>query len=447
MRDIVVTLIVLGALPLVLKHTYIGVLLWSWISYMNPHRLTWGFAYSFPFALLIGGATLLSLFTSKDPRRMPWTPITVVLLMFVLWTSFTTLFAIAPEDAFAEWDRFIKISAMTFVTLMVIVNRKQLDALVWVVVISLGFYGVKGGLFTLLTGGQYQVLGPEGSFFSENNEMAFTLVMFFPLVRYLQLQAGSRLVRLGFTGAMIFTVFAILGSYSRGAFLAISVMGIFMAMKSRKKVLVMAIALLLVPIAISFMPEKWHQRIDTIQTYEQDRSAMGRINAWIVSVNIAKAHPIVGGGFGAFDRSHYGPYLPKGFDPYVDAIAGDVHSIYFEVLGEHGFIGLALFLALGMLTFRAGTWIIWQTRKRPELFWARDMAAMIQVSLVGYAVGGAFLGLAYFDLFYTLVALQVCTQQIVKRELGLEPPLEAPQDVEAPEKAHLATRGAGHRAG
>ncbi|HHH36251.1 MAG TPA: putative O-glycosylation ligase, exosortase A system-associated [Gammaproteobacteria bacterium] len=446
MRDIIVTLIILGALPLVLKHTYVGVLLWSWISYMNPHRLTWGFAYSFPFAMIVGITTLLSLFTSRDSRRMPWTPITVVLLVFALWTSFTTLFAIAPDDAFKEWDRFIKICLMTFVTLLVIVERRQLDALVWVVVLSLGFYGVKGGIFTLLTGAQYQVLGPEGSFFSENNEMAFTLVMFFPLMRYLQLQSESRLVRLCFSGAMIFTVFAILGSYSRGAFLAVSVMAIFMTIKSRKKLLVTLIALLLVPIAISFMPEKWHQRIETIETYQEDRSAMGRINAWIVSINIAKAHPIVGGGFGAFDRNYYGPYLPKGFDPYVDPIAGDVHSIYFEVLGEHGIIGLILFLTLGLLTFRTGTWVIWHTRKRPDLFWARDLASMIQVSLVGYAVGGAFLGLAYFDLFYTLVALQVCTQQIVRRELGLAPPLRERQDAVG-RPAGAASQGVGHRAG
>jgi len=420
MRDIFVTLVVLGGLPFVLRHTYVGILLWSWISYMNPHRLTWGFAYSFPFALLIGAATLLSLITSRDAKRFPWTPVTVTLLMFILWTNFTTLFALAPVDAHAEWSRFMKINLMTFITMLAIVKREHLHYLVWVVVISLGFYGVKGGIFTILTGGQFQVLGPEGSFFSENNEMAFTLVMFFPLMRYLQLNTKSKWIRYGFGVAMLLTIFAILGSYSRGAFLAVSAMVVYMGLKSRKKVLLLFLGIIIIPIALSFMPEKWDQRIETIQTYQDDRSAMGRINAWIVAVNIALDRPIIGGGFDVFDRSRYGPYLPRGFDPLDDPIAGDVHSIYFEVLGEQGFIGFLLFMSLGLLAFRTGTWVIRHTRDRPDLSWARDLVSMVQASMVGYAVGGAFLGLAYFDLYYTLVAILVCTQQIVKNSLNEE---------------------------
>jgi probable O-glycosylation ligase (exosortase A-associated) len=82
----------------------------------------------------------------------------------------------------------------------------------------------------------------------------------------------------------------------------------------------------------------------------------------------------------------------------------DAHSIFFEVLGEHGFVGLALFLLLGVMTWRTASWIIRHARGDPQKRWAADLAAMVQVSLVGYASGGAFLGLAYFDFYYTLVA-------------------------------------------
>ena len=57
------------------------------------------------------------------------------------------------------------------------------------------------------------------------------------------------------------------------------------------------------------------------------------------------------------------------------------------------------------------------TKEQPELRWAYDLAAMIQVSLVGYMVAGAFLSLAYFDLFYLLVAIVVATQDVVARAL------------------------------
>ncbi len=95
----------------------------------------------------------------------------------------------------------------------------------------------------------------------------------------------------------------------------------------------------------------------------------------------------------------------------------DAHSIYFEVLGEQGFVGLALFLTLGWLAFRQGNRIRKLCRDRHELQWAFDLASMVQVCLVGYAVAGAFVGLAYFDLYYHLLAMLVITQVMVNRTL------------------------------
>jgi probable O-glycosylation ligase (exosortase A-associated) len=98
----------------------------------------------------------------------------------------------------------------------------------------------------------------------------------------------------------------------------------------------------------------------------------------------------------------------------------DAHSIYFEVLGEHGFVGLALFLSLGMIALAKGNRIRRISRKRPDIIWAHDLASMIQVSLVGYAVTGLFLGLAYFDLYYHLIAILVITERIVLNEIAVE---------------------------
>lgn len=54
MRDILVTALILGSLPFILRRPYIGILVWAWVSYMNPHRLTWVFAYDLPFAQIVG---------------------------------------------------------------------------------------------------------------------------------------------------------------------------------------------------------------------------------------------------------------------------------------------------------------------------------------------------------------------------------------------------------
>jgi O-antigen ligase len=84
------------------------------------------------------------------------------------------------------------------------------------------------------------------------------------------------------------------------------------------------------------------------------------------------------------------------------------HSIYFQVLGEHGFAGLALFLLFWLLTWQLSRRIIKLTKGDPQSKWAYWLAAMIQVSLVGYFVGGMFLNLAYWDMpYYLMIALVV----------------------------------------
>ena len=88
------------------------------------------------------------------------------------------------------------------------------------------------------------------------------------------------------------------------------------------------------------------------------------------------------------------------------------------LLGEHGFVGLSLFLLLGFLTFTTGTWIINQTKNNTDLSWAHDLAAMLQVSLIGYAIGGTFLGLAYYYLPYSLLAILVITKCAVIDQNG-----------------------------
>jgi len=168
------------------------------------------------------------------------------------------------------------------------------------------------------------------------------------------------------------------------------------------------------PVMLGMMPDKWFDKMGTIQTYEEDASAMGRINAWWFAFNLANHNPITGGGFDTFDRILFRVYAPEPEDFH------DAHSIYFEMLGEQGYIGLGLFLVLILVTWRTGSRIIHSAHGREDLKWASDLASMIQVSLTGYLVGGAFLGLAYFDLFYHLVAIIVLTRLFVNEQLNVD---------------------------
>jgi probable O-glycosylation ligase (exosortase A-associated) len=175
-----------------------------------------------------------------------------------------------------------------------------------------------------------------------------------------------------------------------------------------------ALLVLLVPLALLFMPEQWTARMDTIAEYQSDGSAMGRINAWHMAFNLA-CDRFFGGGFSMYEPVTFAMYAP---DPSGVHAA---HSIYFQVLGEHGFIGLALYLMLGLLTWRNAAWTVRHSRDRADLQWATSLAAMIQASLIGFAVGGAFLSLLYWDVPYYMMVAIMATRAIVQRHIAAAP--------------------------
>ena len=373
---------------------------------MNPHRMAWGIAYNFPVVQVAALATLIGMLFSKGRKLPPVTPAVVIWALFVLWMCFTTIFALNPTDAIPAWSRMIKIQAMVLVTLILLTDRTRIDGLVWVIVVSLGFFGVKGGLFTVLTGGSYRVWGPPDSFIEGNNEIALALVVVIPLMRYLQLQLKKRWQRLAMFGCMGLSGLAVLGSYSRGAFLAAGAMLTFMWWKGRHKLALLVPLIAASLIALTFMPEAWRDRMFTIEHYDKDASALGRINAWNFAVNLAKDRPLTGGGFDTFTKELFAKYAPVPTDVH------DAHSIYFEIIGEQGFPGIVLYLLMGYLMFRSARRAARTARATPGMEWAADLSSMLYVSLLGFAVGGSFLGLAYFDLPYQLMAIIVVMDRL-----------------------------------
>jgi len=406
MRDLLVTAIVFGLLPFVLRKPHVGVLLWAWLSMMIPHRLTWGFAYSFPFAQIVAVVTLLALPFRKERTPFPVTGLTVLYLTFIAWMCFTMLFARGDmTEVLAAATRAMKIHLMIMVTMLVINDRQKISQLIWVMALSIGYYGIKGGVWTVLTGGANRVWGPPGGVIEGNNELAVALVMIVPLFYFLYKVSAGRWWHLALIGAMVACAFGILGTHSRGALVAIGAAAVFFAWNSGHRVLgsVMIIGGLIV--MLNFMPENWSTRMDTITNYEEDGSAQARIRTWTAIWLMTQDHPIVGVGF-AFNTSY--EYLSR---TYGDANA---HSIYFQAMAEHGFVGLALFVALFIgAWFKAGKLAV-QCRNMKEMEWVTPLMRMVQVSIVGYMVGGAFLSLLHFDLPYYFVALVIIVTQVVK---------------------------------
>lgn len=409
MRDLLVALVVFGSLPIVLKRPYWGIVLMAGLGYMNPHRLCYGFMLNMPVVMLVALATFVGMLISKEAKRMVWSREIILLVVFVCWMGLTTTQALYFGEASVQFEKVVKIQILTFMTLLLLTSRERVDWLIWAIVLSIAFYGIKGGLFTIAKGGVYRVQGPPGTFIGGNNELALAMVMTIPLMRYLHLQQKNQWIKMGLMVAMILTAIAAFGTQSRGALVALTLTGAAFWVKSRNKFVTAALIGVAGSVALSIMPDAWFERMNTIQTYDQDRSALGRISAWWTAFNLANSR-FFGGGFELWTADVFAVYSP------TPDFVHDVHSIYFEVLGEHGWVGLVLFLTLLAFTWLRCRLLIRHSRKHPAALWVGDLGKMVQVSLVAYMSAGAFLGLAYFDYVYHLIAIVVVVHYMVVEE-------------------------------
>jgi probable O-glycosylation ligase (exosortase A-associated) len=410
-RDVGLSIFILGVLPFVLRRPEWGILLWTWIGLMNPHKMAWGFARDIPWALIVAVVTLVAIFISREPKRLPLKSPVVLQIVFVLWMTITTvLFALYPELAWEKWDKVVKIHFFIILTMMMMQTEQRIRLLVLVATVSIAFFGIKGGIYTIAKGGGGMVLGPDGGFISGNTEIALALTVTLPLMYWLRVQTSNKWLRRAAGVSMFLIAVSILGSYSRGGLLALAAMSVFLILKGRRKLLLAIAATVFFTSIFAFMRAEWHEKMQTIESYQEDTSAMGRLGAWKFAWNFTQAHPIGGGGFDTFQKEQYDRFAPeeRAYDP---------HSIWFQVMAEQGFVGLALFMLYWVAAWRCASSVIRLCRRRPDLGWARDLAAMIQVSLVGFWVGGSFLGLAYWDYPYLLVAIVVITYVVVQRQL------------------------------
>lgn len=405
MRDLIVSLVVVLGCLYTLRKPYIGVLLWSWLSYMNPHRLSWGFAYNMPFAYITGSVLIFSLLINNAIKK-PSVQVTIFLwIAFDLFMALTTLFAYYPESAQTYFIRVLKIQLICFISMGVINDVDKIRKLIWVIVASIGFFTIKGGLFTLLTGGGYRVWGPPESMIEGNNEIAIAALMVIPLMLYLHKIQKNRWVKKVLLISSILSFFAAIGSQSRGALIAMFSVSFFFWLKSDRKLFIGIGILSLISAIMLFMPESWFSRMHTIETYDKDASALGRLNAWEYAFNAANQN-LLGLGFESWKFETFLKYAPNPFDVHV------AHSIYFSLLADHGWIGLILFVAIFF-----SVWLKLGKVKGSAINSELDieiqfLAKMIQISLIAYLTGGAFLSLAYYDLPWQLVGIAVVLYDI-----------------------------------
>ncbi|PYN92013.1 MAG: putative O-glycosylation ligase, exosortase A system-associated [Candidatus Rokuibacteriota bacterium] len=413
MRDLLLVSVFFPMLPFALMYPWVGILVWSWISYMNPHRLTFGFAYDMPFGMIAALTTLAALLFSREKKRLPRTPEVLLLLAMGAWVTITSFFAIHADLAWDKWQQVGKILLMTLATMVLCREPGRLRYLAWTIAASLGFYGVKSGVDAILSGFSGTFSYPGDSFIADSNDLALALDMTLPLLWFMVRAETRRWARYALHVAFGLTVIGILSTYSRGGFIGLCVVLIFLFTRARAKALSLGLLLLAGVLAAFVVPDAFFSRIGTIASYEQDQSAQARLKAWSLATQIALDSPIFGGGFRVFEQDVWEQYFP-GTERAIVA-----HSIYFQTLAEHGFVGVGIFSALLIATYLG----LRRVRKRAtesDQTMLANLAAALQASLVGYMVAGAFLSRADFDLFYSVVAMSAAMQAVLAQSAGGE---------------------------
>lgn len=414
MRDLFFVIFVGALLPGIFLHPFTGVLMYVWFSLMNPHQLTWGFARSIPTAFVIALITLVAFFLDKK-RSIPKSPIFTLIGCFMVTLTISAIFSLTPEVSWDLWNRDVKTLFFCLIVFIMTTTKLRIQSLIWIAIVSLGYYGIKGGAFSINTLGQYQVMGPENTQIGDNNHLALALIMTLPLMNYLRLTTQDKWARYILLFSICLTFLAVLTTYSRGGMIGLAAVTIFLWFKSQHKIRSFIFLGILAVAALSFMPDKFFSRADTIQTAGLDSSFQGRLDAWNYAWNVALERPLTGGGL----SSTLVPYIFHRYnvDSKVTAGGRAAHSIYFQVLGDQGFIGLAIYVSILVLSWLNGAWLIKQTRDLPNYLWVHELSKMLQVGLIAYMVAGAALSMAYYDLFYiyaiVLARLRLMVQEAV----------------------------------
>ncbi|MCI4661233.1 MAG: putative O-glycosylation ligase, exosortase A system-associated [Neomegalonema sp.] len=441
MRDLIVFIGMMTLIPLSGIRPVLSVYLWMWFGLMNPHRNAYGFAVDLPYNKMIAAITMISLVASPERKRLPGGALQWALFAFFAWTTLVTFQFATYQSYSAEvyTSKLLPVIIFLVCALLAINNKLKLHALVWVFCLSLGWHAAKTAIVVIAKGGDvgsFLGFGPADSMIEDRNHFALAMIMTIPLCLYLYNNSAMRLARLGAIAIALCCLIAIFGSFSRGGLVGLVVTAGYLWLYTKNKIQSGLIMGALGIVALIFMPDNFKERMSSIveqvrpteawQVKEYDLSFEQRMAVWCMARDVAHQHPLTGGGLRIVQHQNTPQEYGTDACPLYNTIhwiPRAAHSIYFEVLSDSGWPGLALFLLIPIIVWTTTLQIQRRARGKAELWWAWDMARMLRAATIPYFVSGAALSMAYFDGYYAIVVMVICLRAVVGYEMSDERPM------------------------
>ncbi|MCB1195836.1 putative O-glycosylation ligase, exosortase A system-associated [bacterium] len=422
--------ITMKRLLLVLFLTFSGIIcgLWRpfyslciyvWFAYMRPQEWLFGaswFAAMRP-SLILAAVTIGGAIFNRE-KIFRFNKFTILLLLLWVWVTISWLNAKSPPIATFWMDYFTKLMILGCVMTGLVNSKYRIFAVIMTLVVTLGFYGGKSGLFGIITGGR--IMEGPGGMIKDNNDFALAFNMILPFIYFSReffIHPKYKKVKLALLGLFYLTVVGVVFTFSRGGFLGLIAVIILINLRSKQKffsLIILALGALV--ILAFFIPEEYKARIGTI-TYEEgerDESIGGRLHFWEVALVMAQDYPLYGVGPGCYQVMYNDYDTSAGYYGRNRA----VHNSYLQMLTNNGYPALALFLSLIALALITCAKLRFKVRKRKDLYWIHACASAFEISIVAYCVCGMFLSLAYADLIYHLFFMVSAFEHVALRHIN-----------------------------
>jgi putative inorganic carbon (hco3(-)) transporter len=432
MRDLFFVAFLMAMLLLGLRRPFLLVLVYAYIDIVSPQRLAYYFLSVVPISLIAFSAAFLGWLATDNKSDMRFSFRQALIIILLAYCGYTTLHADFPKEALEKWSWVWKALVFAIFLPLTLRTRLRIEALALLMVLCASSIIITGGIKTALSGGGYgslKLLVDNNSGLYEGSIISTVAIGLIPLILYFTkygtiFPPNWRVKVFGYAlcGACLLIP---VGTQARTGLICLAVIAFLMWLHTRRRFLWASMAAVALIGAIPLLPAAFLERMGTIATFQSDESASTRVAVWKWTIDYVKENP-VGGGFNNYLQNSFSYRTVKktGEDNLQQLDYQSVtdrgrafHSSYFEMLGEQGYFGLFLWLAINFGTVFQSMRLYrrFKGATDTETRWISPFSLAMLQGHISYLVGSLFVGIAYQPFVFMLIALQIGATTYARR--------------------------------